>query len=54
MKQDKMTVPMNISIIAILKCLKYINKSKSHISNEFIVENYSGTLSFKLSMVKYI
>ena len=46
MKQDKVAVPVNISIIAIMKCLKYIKISKLYISNDFIVENHSGKLIF--------
>ena len=46
MKQDKMAGPMNISIIAILKCLKYIKISTSYISNASIIGNRSVKLFF--------
>ena len=46
MKQDKMAAPMNISIIAILKCLKYIKISKLYILNVLSLENHSGKLFF--------
>ena len=51
--QNKMAVPINKSIIAILKPLQYMSINKSHIRNVFIRENHGGKPFFKLSMVKY-
>ena len=38
-KQNKMAVPINKSIIAILKPLQYISINKSYIQNLLIKEN---------------
>ena len=48
-----MAMPINTSIIAILKPLQYMSINKSYIQNVFIGENPTGKPSFKLSMVKY-
>ena len=52
-KQNKMAVPINKNIIAILKPLQYISINKSYIRNVFIGENHTGEPFFKLSMVEY-
>ena len=52
-KQNKMAVPINKSIIAILKPLQYTSTNKSYIQNVFIRENRTGKPFLKLSMVKY-
>ena len=48
-----MAVPMNKSIIAILKPLQYMSINKSYVQNIFIRENRTGKAFLKLSMVKY-
>ena len=48
-----MAVPINKSIIAILKPLQYMSINKSYIRNVFIRENHSGRPFLKLYMVKY-
>ena len=48
-----MAVPINKSIIAILKPPQYTSIKKSYVQNEFIRENRSGKPFFKLSIVKY-
>ena len=51
MKQNKMIVPINKSIIAILKPIQYLSINKSYIQNVFIKENRTGTpLFLKLSI----
>ena len=52
-KQNKMAVPINKSIIAILKPLQYMSINKSYIWNVFIRDNHTGKQFLKLSMVKY-
>ena len=41
-KLNKMAVPINKSIIAILKPLQYMSINKSYNQNVFIRENHSG------------